>query len=100
MPAWPRLQLWKKAIKIAFMKFFVALIIIAFSTGAFAGPNRMIRQDIGRTEKYNEYKCIEEGRDKTWDELRTCVKEKKGKSLIYIEKHWEEDPAKRELRVQ
>lgn len=81
------------------MKAYILIALMILPTTAEA-TNRMIRKDTGRMEKHYEYKCIEEHRDNTYDELRACIKEKKGAAFITINKFWEEDPAKRPLKVQ
>ncbi len=75
----------------------IALLLTPVTAGAV---NMKHRKDTGIHERQLQYKCIAEHRDNTWDELRACVKEKKGSSLITVEKFWEKDPSDRKLKIQ
>lgn len=76
------------------------LIALALLPTAADATNRFIRQDVGRMDRHYEYECIKEHRDNNYEELRACIKEKKGTAFITIDKFWEEDPTKRMLKVQ
>jgi hypothetical protein len=76
------------------------LLALMFIPAAADAESRFHRQDVGRMERQHEYKCIAEKRDGTYDELRACIREKKGSAFITINKFWEEDPAKRKLQLQ
>lgn len=81
------------------MRIYLLIALVLLPSAADAA-NRFIRQDVGRMERHYEYECIEEKRDGSYEELRACIKEKKGSAFITIDKFWEEDPAKRKLKVQ
>jgi hypothetical protein len=88
-----------KDTKLAAMRILLLIILISFPAVSDAA-GIFHHKDTWDLERQLEYKCIAEGRDETWDMLRACVKQKKGTSLITVEKFWEEDPEKRKLKVQ
>ena len=77
--------------------FIITLLLIPTTSQALSTYNNKY---LSRQEKQFEYQCIDEKRDDTTEHLNSCIKEKKGSSVITLNKFWEQDPAKRNAPLQ
>lgn len=77
------------------MRAIFAILIVSLIPAASHAAGLWQRESIDTNARHLEYKCIEEHRDRTNEELRACVKEKqKSFTKVNFDKRWSGKPNK------